>query len=84
MKAVNCMHVNDEVYDLFMNENDAIIDYLDTYFQSHENDCTNSKEVLGAIAAGYANYINAGEESSADHFLSNYYFCLDKDALKKI
>ncbi len=75
--------VNDEVYDLFMNENDDIIDYLDTYFQSNENDCTKSKEVLGAIAAGYANYVNAGEESSADHFLSNYYFCLDKDIFKK-
>ncbi len=75
--------VNDEVYDLFMNENDDIIDYLDNYFQSKESNCINSREVLGAIAAGYANYINAGEETSADKFLSTYYFCLDKDKFKQ-
>lgn len=68
---------------MYINENEDIIDYLDNYFQSNENDCTNSRQVLGAIAAGYANYINAGEESSADKFLSTYYFCLDKDLFKK-
>ncbi len=75
--------VNDEVYDIFMNENEDIIDFLDNYFQSKESNCENSREVLGAIAAGYANYKNAGEEASADKFLSAYYFCLDKDKFKQ-
>ena len=75
--------INDEIYDLFINENEDIIDYLDQYFRFKKSDCINSKEMLGAIAAGYANYINAGEESSAEHFLSTYYFCLDADKLKE-
>ena len=75
--------VNDEVYDLFMDENDSIIDYLDNYFQLKEYNCTNSKEVLGAIVTAYTNYIHAGEESAAQQFFSTYYYCLDAENFKK-
>ncbi len=74
--------INDEVYDLFITENDSIIDYLDEYFKFHDKNCTSVKEVLGAVSSVYVNYLNAGENSAAKKFLSNYYFCLDGEKFK--
>lgn len=69
--------VNDEVYNVFINENESIINYLDDYFNDNPKSCTETDSVKAAIAAAYVNYINAGEKSVASQFLKNYYLCED-------
>jgi hypothetical protein len=74
--------VNDEVYNIYLNENEGIIDYLDENFESHK-DCAASSLLKAPIAAAYVNYINAGEKSVASQFLKNYYLCNDINQFKK-
>ena len=69
--------INDEIYDLFQSENDSIMEYLDDYFNSNVKNCNSSEQVNNFIAAGYINYKNAGEISSANQFLLKYYLCPD-------
>jgi hypothetical protein len=77
--------INDEIYDLFMSENDAVVDYLDEYFDSNIKNCNSSQQVNNVIAAGYINYKNAGDISVANQFLLKYYLCSDiKDFKTKI
>lgn len=69
--------INDELYDLFILENEAILEYIDEYFSSNVNNCTNTLKVISALASAYANYINAGEPTLAHQLIMNYYFCDD-------
>ncbi len=70
--------VNTDIYDLYIQENEEIIDYLDS-FSKDVYDCDLSRQNKSAIAAGYANYINAGEVTIASQFLKKYYLCADVD-----
>jgi hypothetical protein len=77
--------INDEIYDLFMSENEAVVDYLDEYFNSNIKNCNSSQQVNNLIAAGYINYKNAGDISVANQFLLKYYLCPNiKDFKTKI
>ena len=69
--------VNDEVYNVYIYENESIINYLDDYFNDNPKNCKSSDSLKAPIAAAYANYINAGEKSVASQFLKNYYLCKD-------
>lgn len=69
--------VNDEIYNIFLAENESILNYLDEYLTDKKDDCPASSDLKAAIAAAYANYINAGEFSIASQFLKNYYLCDD-------
>ena len=75
--------VNDEVYNVFINENESIINYLDDYFNDNPKSCTETDSVKAAIATAYVNYINAGEKSVASQFLKNYYLCEDLPKFKQ-
>ncbi|MBZ0201044.1 MAG: hypothetical protein K8H86_14325 [Ignavibacteriaceae bacterium] len=74
--------VNSEVYDLYIEENNEIIQIIDSFLETRVSDCNTSKEVLGAIAAVYANYLSAGEDTLAIKFLKEYYLCADIDQLE--
>ncbi len=74
--------VNSDIYNLFISENEGIIDFIDDYYYSNSKDCSNLKNVISAIAAGYANYINAGDRSIAGKFLNKYYSCDDINRFK--
>jgi hypothetical protein len=77
--------VNDDIYDLFIQENDEIIDYLDSFYESGEYNCEITKQIKSAIAAAYANYLNAGEVTLASQFIKKYYLCSDiNDFIKNI
>ncbi|HSD62387.1 MAG TPA: hypothetical protein VLB50_01280 [Ignavibacteriaceae bacterium] len=77
--------INDDIYDLYINENDDIISYLDSFFESGESNCNSISQVKSAIASVYANYVNAGEVTLASQFIKKYYPCDDVDAfLQKI
>ncbi|MEJ2494947.1 MAG: hypothetical protein P8Y79_11545 [Ignavibacteriaceae bacterium] len=75
--------VNDEVYNVFINENESIINYLDDYFNDNPKNCMGTDTVKAAIAAAYVNYTNAGEKSVASQFLKNYYLCKDLPEFRK-
>jgi hypothetical protein len=75
--------INDQIYDLFLSENDSVVDYLDDYFDSNIKNCNSSEQVINIIATGYINYKNAGELSDAAQFLLKYYLCTDIDNFKK-
>jgi hypothetical protein len=71
--------INSDIYDLYIQENDEIIDYLDSFYEDESYDCDEGKKLQSAIAAGYTNYINAGEVTLASQFLKKYYPCSDSD-----
>ena len=75
--------INDNIYDLFIQENGEIIDYLDSYNESGEYNCNTASQVKSAVAAAYANYIHAGEVTIASQFIKKYYPCDDVDKFLK-
>jgi hypothetical protein len=75
--------INDDIYDLFIQENDEILDYLDSFHESADYDCDAGMKLKSAIAAGYANYLNAGEVTLASQFLKKYYPCADVNKFLK-
>lgn len=75
-------NANKDLYDIFINENDALIDYLDDFLESNEKDCTATLKIKNLIASIYLNYLSAGESIMAQQFLKSYYFCDDTAAFK--
>ncbi len=75
--------INDQIYNIFISENDALIDLLDSYFSDNNNDCSSAAKVKGIIASVYANYISAGEKILASQFLKKYYHCDDFEIFKQ-
>jgi len=75
----NIYSVNDEVYDIFLTENEGIIDFLEDYYTSNIKNCTSAEEVKPAIISAYVNFLNAGEKSIASQFIKKYYLCTDLD-----
>lgn len=73
---------NEEMYELLLTENENIIEFLENY-RWNSDSCSTSKEILGAIASAFANYINAGETAIAYQFLRKYYMCCNLDLIKK-
>jgi len=77
------LNINDEVYDIFIEENNELLDFIEGYFTTNAKDCSGSKNIISAIASVYANYINAGETTLANHLISNYYYCDDDISFMK-
>lgn len=75
--------INDQIYNLFLSENESVVDYLDDYFDSNVKNCNSSEQVNNLIATGYINYKNAGELSDANQLLLKYYLCTDISNFKK-
>jgi len=77
----NVFLINSEVYDLYIDRNNDIIEMISNYIGTEKLDCEISKEILGAVAAVFGNYLSAGEDALAIKFLKEYYTCEDIDAL---
>ncbi len=75
--------VNSEVYDLYIEGNNEIIQIIDSYIETKGLNCNTSKEILGAVAAVFGNYLSAGEDTLAIKFLKEYYLCADIDQLEQ-
>jgi len=71
--------VNEELYDVFILENDALISFLQ---MQRNRDCNFSKRMLPAIVSVYINFLNASEKSLAEKFLNEYYLCKDKQKIQ--
>jgi hypothetical protein len=74
---------NEDVYDIYISENENLLGYLTAELEDKPPDCANVKPLLSAISAAYANFVNAGETSSAAQFLTKYYPCDDIETFKK-
>lgn len=73
---------NASVYDLFISENDDIIDFIENFYLRSGASCTSSSVIKAAIASAFINYFNAGEKSFAAKFLKKYYLCPDAEDFK--
>lgn len=73
--------VNDILYDIFIEENEIILESIKDYLNLNGKNCNSSEAVLPMIIAAYVNYINAGEFSSALQLINSFYYCQDKDEL---
>jgi|GEM_PF-655199 len=83
--GVNFVLANDQMYDIFIHQNDDLLDSLDEFYDSADKDCANSKKMATLIGAIYINLKNANEDSMALHFINKYYFCDDlKDYVEKL
>jgi hypothetical protein len=71
---------NEELYDIFMTENDA---HLSILYADDINDCGKSNRVKSLLASVYINYMNAGEIASAENFLKTFYLCEDLETFKE-
>lgn len=79
----NVFLVNDDIYDLFISENNSIMDYLDSYYATNAKNCDSSTKLKAAIAAAYANYLSAGDKTAANKFIESYYKCNDLSQFQK-
>ncbi len=75
--------VNDEVYNVFIAENDTLIDIIDSFFAETDDTCAASNKMKAAIAAVYANYLTAGDKILAARFLKNYYHCPELEIFRQ-
>ena len=75
-------NVDDQIYDVFLQESEPVISYIESIWSSSLKDCTTLLEIRSAIAAVYLNYLNAGEKVLARKFLDDYYLCPDKESFK--
>ncbi|QQS37564.1 MAG: hypothetical protein IPM56_06315 [Ignavibacteriales bacterium] len=74
---------NEEIYDLFISENENLTDLLTTELSPSMINCSSVKPFLSVIASLYANYLNAGENSVAVQTLKKYYPCDDYENFKQ-
>lgn len=75
--GLNFNNINNIIYDIFMKQNEVLIDSLDSFYGSEANNCEASTKAKSLIAAIYVNYKSAVEDSISLHFLNKYYFCND-------
>lgn len=88
--AVNCLryeegklyNVNDLVYDVYLQENEQVMSFIESSWSGSAKVCSTSAEIKSAVAAVYVNYLNAGEKVLARQFLNDYYLCPDKESFK--
>jgi hypothetical protein len=76
-------NANDEFYDIFVNENDLLISYIEKEYNKNSKQCAKTKMLKPAIAAVYLNLLKASEVVMAKQFINNYYFCEDKEEFIK-
>lgn len=70
--------VNDEMYDVFIEENEKNIEFIKSYYAQHGSNCTASGELKQVLATVYANYIYADEKALAEMTLVRFYYCGDE------
>lgn len=75
--------VNERLYDIFIEENEKLIGFIDTYIKANGRDCGVARVLKNAIGTLYINYIYAGEKSSAESALRQYYKCDDIESFRQ-
>ncbi|OGU73513.1 MAG: hypothetical protein A2V93_06510 [Ignavibacteria bacterium RBG_16_34_14] len=73
-------YVNEELYDIFITENETVLSSIDLEDINH---CVKSTEMKSLLATVYINSLNAGEKASAENFLKTFYLCEDIEKFKE-
>lgn len=76
--------VNDKLYDVFISENETMIEFIDIYLKENGKNCASFSKLKQAIAAIYANYMTADEKTNAEYTLKRYYSCDDLDKFRAL
>lgn len=76
--------VNDKLYEIFISENESMIEYIDVYLKENGKNCISLSKLKQAIASIYANYITADEKTNAEYTLKRYYSCDDLDKFRAL
>lgn len=76
--------VNDQLYDIFINENQKNIEVISAIYNEKGKSCQATELVKSVIASTYANYIYADEKATAERSLEQFYYCSDLANFKKI
>ncbi len=71
--------VNEELYDIFLTENEALVSSIETEVK----ECSQSKSIKSVIAAVYINSLNADDKASAESFLKTFYLCDDLEKFRE-
>jgi hypothetical protein len=77
------LSINNELYEIYINENGNILLTLDSFVADNKKDCDTSLKLKSLIASAYINYLNAGENSIASNLFKTYYFCDDVDKFRQ-
>ncbi|MFA4922925.1 MAG: hypothetical protein WC557_01900 [Ignavibacteriaceae bacterium] len=88
--SINCMtiedgklyNVDDLVYDVYLQENEQVMSFIESSWSGSAKDCSTSTEIKSAVAAVYVNYANAREKVLAAKFFDDYYRFPDKTTFK--
>jgi hypothetical protein len=75
--------INNELYEIYIDENKNILLTLDSFFTENKKDCSTSLKLKSLIASAYINYLNAGENSIASNLFKTYYFCDDAGTFRQ-
>lgn len=73
---------NASIYDLFIIQNEELIDRIENYLKTNDENCDSSEKLKTIIASTYVNYLSAGEKSVAAKFLKKYYLCNDLEKFR--
>jgi hypothetical protein len=72
-------NANDEFYDIFVDDNDFLISYIEKEYNISSKNCAKTNSLKPAIAVLYLNLLKASEISMAKQVINSCYFCDDKE-----
>jgi len=75
--------INDRLYEIFINENEKYIDFVEAQFKAKGKDCNTANLLRGVIAAIYINYYLADEKAAAEKSFDEFYRCENKEKFKE-
>lgn len=75
--------VNDELYDIYISENEKNISYVDSVYDANGKSCEIARKLKLAIATIYMNYLYANENTNAEQAMRYYYNCEDREKFRE-
>jgi hypothetical protein len=75
--------VNDQLYNIFINENEKYIDFIEEQYKAKGKNCNTANSLRGVIASIYINYYFADERAVADKALDEFFVCDNKARFKE-
>ncbi len=75
--------VNDQLYDIFINENEKYIDFIEAQYKNKGKNCSTANLLRGVIASVYINYCYADEKAVADKSFDEFFVCDNKTLFKE-
>ncbi len=75
--------VNDQLYDIFINENEKNIDFVEEQYKAKGKNCNTANMLRGVIASIFINYYSADEKAVAEKALDELFVCDNKARFKE-